>query len=115
MNCRKETFNIDPRSTFAMKITLKDREGNLLPINTDFRLLFLGASSGNNKFEVSQRNGVKTKCFVEDGKLFARFENYNLSGLLMVEIWEFFEDENAKAGHWRWVSTKNTNVKITRI
>ena len=118
MNCRKETFDRDHRSTFPIQLILVDCQEDELPISSDFRLIFLGSKSGNNKFEVSQKDGKMENCYVENGELFARFENHNLGGLLVFEIWEFFEDKNAGAGYWRCVRTEdalNENGQQIRI
>ena len=111
MHCQKETFNISKCSTFPMKITLRNQAGDLLPVTTDFKFVFFGANTIRG-YEVSQKNGVMKNCFIEDGNIFARFENHNLFGLLSVEICERSEDNNATAGYWRWIKKMSTNVKI---
>ena len=116
MNCPKGTFDINPKSTLPLELELFDKcSGDTLPIDTDFRLVFFGSGSAHRKFEVSQKDGEMVNCFKRDGKLFIRFENHNLQGLLTYENWRFFQDEEAKTGRWQLVSIENAMINGKQI
>ena len=116
MNCRKETYDINRQSTLPLRLRLFEKcSGDTLPIDTNFRLIFFGSKSGNNRFHVSQKDGEMENCYVENGGLFMRLENHNLQGLLVYENWRFFKDKNAEAGRWQFVSTENAMINGKQI
>lgn len=81
MKCNNDIILVHPQSKFALELTFTDAEGNVIdPASHTFRYIYAN-ESGRNGYEVSRNAETDTfvNCYLKDGKLYARFENYTFS------------------------------------